>query len=507
MKPASLFAVVLLLSGGRCLAAGPTPVSSPTPPSPPSMLGAARTAGEAGPVHDRIVREGIAIDVSIAPLDPSRKVLKEGDEAVFRFHITDTATSTPLSGLAPAAWLNLVAPQVEDAAGCQGKVKEILSGSALAKPEIDLNSYQVLALNEDSTITVVDPLFGFGSTKLLAMLFLDSPGEDWVLSADGKRLFVSLPATNHQARGRHVGLEGDGESGTPAPAAPGRLPAGPGHLWVTWRGPGKPASPRSTSPGSKRVAAQSPPAAAGTRSPSADDSRFVFVTNQADGTVSVIDAAASPRSATCAPGRSRSRSRCRAWRRPTCPTGRRRLVAVGRREAGAAARASRPSPASGRSASRPAAGSASWSIRGRDRVHILDAARNRIVQTGQVRGGPDQVTFSEHLAYVRHRGSETVLMIPLEEVGEEGNGRCRWSTSPAASTRSGRAAPEPGRLHRAGPGRRRRSRGEPGGQGDLLLQGRDGGADGELPELQPRAPRRAGGGPQPRSGRRAATRP
>jgi hypothetical protein len=53
-------------------------------------------------------------------------------------------------------------------------------------------------------------------------------------------------------------------------------------------------------------------------------------------------------------------------------------------------------------------------------VHIVDAASNRIIQTADVEKEPDQVAFSDELAYVRHRGSETVLMIPLKTVGEPG---------------------------------------------------------------------------------------
>ncbi len=51
----------------------------------------------------------------------------------------------------------------------------------------------MLTLNEDATLSVVDPLFGYGSSKLLTMVFLKSPGEDWVLSGEGERLFVSQP--------------------------------------------------------------------------------------------------------------------------------------------------------------------------------------------------------------------------------------------------------------------------------------------------------------------------
>jgi hypothetical protein len=56
----------------------------------------------------------------------------------------------------------------------------------------------------------------------------------------------------------------------------------------------------------------------------------------------------------------------------------------------------------------------------KDVVHIFDTATNRIVQTADVEDGPDQIAFSSELAYVRHRGSETILMVPLKEVGVEG---------------------------------------------------------------------------------------
>jgi hypothetical protein len=55
-----------------------------------------------------------------------------------------------------------------------------------------------------------------------------------------------------------------------------------------------------------------------------------------------------------------------------------------------------------------------------DTVHLIDAATDRQVQNGSVAAGPFQVTFSNELAYVLHRGSDTVLMIPLDEIGEEG---------------------------------------------------------------------------------------
>ncbi|MFW6175992.1 MAG: YncE family protein, partial [Acidobacteriota bacterium] len=55
-----------------------------------------------------------------------------------------------------------------------------------------------------------------------------------------------------------------------------------------------------------------------------------------------------------------------------------------------------------------------------DELHIIDAAGGKIVQTGDMEAGPNGVGFSDELAYVRHRDSDIILMIPLDEVGREG---------------------------------------------------------------------------------------
>jgi YVTN family beta-propeller protein len=56
----------------------------------------------------------------------------------------------------------------------------------------------------------------------------------------------------------------------------------------------------------------------------------------------------------------------------------------------------------------------------KDSVYILDVATNRIIHRVGVEEEPDQITFSYTLAYIRHKGSENVLMIPLDQIGKEG---------------------------------------------------------------------------------------
>src|SRR4051794_37729611 len=54
------------------------------------------------------------------------------------------------------------------------------------------------------------------------------------------------------------------------------------------------------------------------------------------------------------------------------------------------------------------------------RLSILDASSNRVIQTASLRKYPDQIAFSKEFAYIRHRGTEHVAMVPLAKVGDEG---------------------------------------------------------------------------------------
>jgi hypothetical protein len=53
-------------------------------------------------------------------------------------------------------------------------------------------------------------------------------------------------------------------------------------------------------------------------------------------------------------------------------------------------------------------------------LHIIDSASNQIVQTGDMEKEPYQIGFSDRLAYIRHRQTPIVLMIPLDGIGVSG---------------------------------------------------------------------------------------
>ena len=384
------------------------------------------TAAAAAPAFYRrhLEHEGMAIDLEIEALDPV-PAFREGDSVLVRFRVTDTNTGRPYSSLYPAAWMDRL-PDVreEQPDSCQQKVESFVGGTLMAQPELDLNVYYVLALNDDATISVVDPLFGFGSTKLLAMTFLEAPGHDWALSVDQRWLFVSMPAAGKVA----VVSTADWKvvENVDVGPDPGRLAVQPDgkYLWVALRGrrPGARASGVAAIDVDSRRLAAHLETGGGDHDLAIDgDSRHLYVTNRDDGTVSVVDVAslAVVRTvATAADPVSIAWSRVgRAAYVSHAASG--RIVAVGGTGHQVTARIE----------AEPGLGQIRFAPDGRlafvvnpeaDVVHLVDASAGRIVQTADVEDGPNEVSFSDELAYVRHRGSDIVLMIPLDEVGREG---------------------------------------------------------------------------------------
>jgi len=151
------------------------------------------------PVSEKYVNQGIAIDYAVRP-DPAGADLTE-----INFTLTDGLTGQPaMLAEPPAVWVGfqhgLQAPPNKDALTCEDKIKLYASGSLDSRPEIDLNSYFILVLNDDPSISVIDPLNGVtGISQLYAMVLLKSPGEDWAMSRDGKRLFVTMPRVGQVA--------------------------------------------------------------------------------------------------------------------------------------------------------------------------------------------------------------------------------------------------------------------------------------------------------------------
>ena len=413
---AALLGLSLSPFAGRAVAGGapalPAPPASPSAPAAPAAPGRLGHA-EAG---------GISVDVYLEAVRPGAP-LREGEEARVRLEFTDPNTKAPLDGLFPGAWVDALTPGAVsgDPNECKKKLQGFAGGSLLNPPEHDLNAYFVLGLNEDSTITVVDPLFTFGGSKLLDMVFLKSPGTDWALSKDNLRLYVSMKDQGEVA-------VVDTESWkviANVPAGPGagrvRLQPDERYLWVATEDAAGAAGVTAIDTVSLTRVAAIPTGAGPNDLAISGDDRYVFAASREAGAVSVIDV--------------RTLSELR--RVPACkspvsiawsePAGAAFVACEG--DGAIVSVSADPDRAPVKLQAEPGIVQIAFAPGGRlgfvpnpktNVVSILDAAGPRIVQSPEVEKEPDQVAFSEDIAYVRHRESDTILMIPLTQVGHEG---------------------------------------------------------------------------------------
>jgi len=373
---------------------------------------------------ERLVREGMAVDFEIESF-AGKERLEEGDNVALRFKITDIATGTPLSGVFPAAWMDL-RPEAEESTTktCRDKIEAFIGGSLLSPPELDLNIYHVLALNHDGTISVVDPLFGFGTTRLLDMIFLPGTGYDWVLSDDQRQLYVSVP---------EAGVIAVADTSTwkvvaeiPVGERPGRiaLQADGRYLWVghgTALGDGAPAAVSVVDTASRTVVAAVPTGAGPHTLALEPDNLRAWVLNRGAGTVSVVEVASLAEVTELPVGEKPiSIAFSATGRAAYAVDAAAGIVTVVDAAEATVRRRIRAEPGLGEIAFTPDGRLAFLVNPEADLLHILDPATDRIVQTADMEDGPDQVAFTDELAYIRHRGSEIIYLIPLSEVGFEG---------------------------------------------------------------------------------------
>jgi YVTN family beta-propeller protein len=151
----------------------------------------------AAPASQRFEKEGIAIDFSVTPTPDDQgnsNGLVAGANAVATFRLKDVRTGQPITGLHPNAWISArSSSRIPNAAECKDKISTFMGGLLSARPDIDLNSYLVLTINHDNTISIINPQLSFNITKLESLIVLPGAGADWILSIANDFLYVTLP--------------------------------------------------------------------------------------------------------------------------------------------------------------------------------------------------------------------------------------------------------------------------------------------------------------------------
>ena len=346
----------------------------------------------------KLDKDGLSIEF----LPPDAVV--EGKDALLRFAVR-AADGTPLAGVRPAAWID-----AKGAVPCRDKIQSFLGGTLRARPSVDLNTYYIVTLNAEPSIAVIDPLLGFGGSKLLTAIALQAPGVDWVMSPDQKRLFVAMPLVNRVAaidteswsvvKNIDVGMR------------PSRL-ALRDSLWVLSDTSAAVIDPRSL------AVIDSIDIGTGRHDIVFDDKRAYISSSKSDDKL-LVQADALAYSTLSKSVYALDTAAGTVWKvedRQSCLS----------RARGEQDR--QDCLSSTRIAAKPGITSLTFAPGGRwgfltnpteNAVHVLDAATAKIVATASDVGAqPDQIAFTDEFAYVRAAGSDQVKMIRLASLATD----------------------------------------------------------------------------------------
>lgn len=376
----------------------------------------------------------VRAEFASGPLGGSGTVL-ERQELEVRVRLTDPATGRPITGLEPMAWVDVrrdADPTPIET--CQQRVGSFVEATLHVKhgeinvtqPVDDLNGHYVVALARGGTVVVIDPVKGFGRTRMLTAVPLGAEGGDWAATPDDRRIFVTLPARGQVAVvNAHTWRV---EARIPAGARPteARMQPGGRRLWVADAAAGVVVIDTD-----RLAVVASIPAGAGPHAIDfSTDGRTAFVTSRAAGTVSVVDVATLAKTAEARTGAAPvdvawSSARNAAFVADEVdgfvsvvdPSGsivERIPFAPGIRGIRFAPDASDEHGGHGGHGDGGAAGRLAFVLNPQaGTLQIYDAAERRVVRTLSGAPQPDQVAFTGTFAYVRAAGTPSVALIPL----------------------------------------------------------------------------------------------
>lgn len=367
----------------------------------------------------KIVEQGIAIEFTADPLVPSATKIRAAEDVNIKFTVTDTTTGTPMKGLGLSAWISLrPSEKATELAQCREKIRSYLTGSLRTRPDVDLNSYYVLALNKSADISVIDPLLGFGGSKLLTLVMLKSPGEDWLLTQDGEKLFVTLPLIDQVAviDTRNWKVTNYIDTGN----KPTRITVQPDQQYVWIANDGKEGGVTVLDPVNLKVVAKIQTGAGQHDIALSSDNQFAFVSNRESGTVSVIDIRKLEKLTDVSVGPGPVSMALSDLSKA--------LYVSSEIDGTVTVIEQQLHQVLARMKTKPGARSIRFAPGGRygfvvntkeSLVNIFDGASNRMLHEVNVGKSPDQIMFSDTFAFVRSLGTESVEMLRLGTIGQE----------------------------------------------------------------------------------------
>ncbi|HLL75604.1 MAG TPA: cytochrome D1 domain-containing protein [Pyrinomonadaceae bacterium] len=413
-------AVVAVALAAACPAGARAQVSPASAKATRPGAEARETKAAPASVSDRFEKDGVRIDYTVEAATPEGgRGLVAGADAVVRLRITDANAGQPIKGLHPAAWVSSRAAAREtDEVECRDKVRTFLGGLLSARPDVDLNSYSMLTLNHDKTITFLNPQISFSRTKIEAIVVLPARGADWALSHKKEFVYVSMPDASAVAVVDAARKKLLTTIPMPAGSRPVRVALQPDgrHVWIGLDG--SPAVAVIDAATNKLARTVTVGAGLHTFAFTADG-RFAYVTNSASDTVTAVNAATLERVADIRVGKTPA---------PAAYSSASQQLYVASINDGTV---SVIDPRSQQVVKQIALSRGVVALRfdpsGRygfavnqveSRVSVIDAASDRVAGSFEVAKGPDQVVFTRGYAYFRATAVEKFSLVDLNEIAK-----------------------------------------------------------------------------------------
>lgn len=366
-------------------------------------------------------QDGLRVEMYAAPvaLEAEHSALIANDNIRLRFRVAeDTPTDRPVSGLRPLAWLTKRSPAspTPDKEACKKVIRSLLGGRLARKADVNLNEYLLITLDDNNSISIIDPQIESSKTKTVGMASLSSRGTDFALAADRRTVLVTLENQGRVAatdiftrRSRYLNVGGHPHRITIQPD--GRL------AWIGDRW-GKAVSIIDID--TMSVAATIEVGTGPHDFAFGESSALAYVTSAGSTAMSVIDTHSLKLDATVtvgpnalAVGYSRRSGRVYVAR----PNG--TIVVVdGQNQSNTTAielgtRLSSFALSPG--------GRFAFAVHQQsDTLTVIDTATNHVVQRIPTLSEPDRVDFTDTFAYLRHAGTGEYLLIELSTLSNEG---------------------------------------------------------------------------------------
>lgn len=403
-----------------CLAVGSSLVQG----QDQNKKGSSQFPVDSGSAPQRFTQEGVSVEFSansVSTGSGKSAELLAGAQAVVRFRIADANGGKALTNLRPAVWIDVhELGQASDSRRCREKIQSFLQPSFDRRPTIDLNAYFILALNDEPNISVIDPYGGFGGSKLYTLIPLRSPGADWLMSRDRRKLFVSMPSARQVAVIDTVNWKVITNIDTGKNPSRLALQHDDRYLWIADDDASSAATGVSVVDTiTLKVAAQIVTGEGPHEIAFDEEDNWAFVTNKRAGTVSVIDVRKLAQV---------SSSKVGSLPSAIAFSGLSKAFYVANEGDGIIVELDGSGRESRRMKAQPGLGMLKFTSDGRfgfvvngstNNVSIFDVASGKIIRIVPVGPAPDQITFTRDFAYVRSSGNEFVTMIKIADIGKE----------------------------------------------------------------------------------------